>query len=168
MKPVNVYTKQARIAELARINPAMAFTSLNHHLDVEWLRCAYKLTRKDGACGIDGQTAKDYEADLENNLKDLLDRIKSGRYKAPPARRAYIPKGDGSLRELGIPTFEDKVAQRAIVLLLEPIYEHDFLPCSYAFRPERSTHEALRNLRAHIMERGCRWVLDVDVPVSAP
>lgn len=163
MKPINVSTKQARIAELARNNPTMAFTSLNHHLDVEWLRYAYELTRKDGATGVDGQTAKDFERDLEGNLQDLLDRMKSGRYRAPPARRTYIPKGDGSLRPLGIPTFEDKVAQRAIVLLLEPIYEHDFLPCSYGFRPGRSAHDALRDLRAHIMERGGRWVLDVDL-----
>lgn len=128
LKPANVSTKQQRIAELARKNPKMAFTSLNHFLDEEWLRYAYELTRKDGAVGIDGQTAADYEANLEQNLRDLLGRIKSGRYLAPPVRRAYIPKADGSKRPLGIPTFEDKVAQRAIVLLLEPIYEQDFLP----------------------------------------
>lgn len=120
----------------------MAFTSLNHHLDVEWLRHAFDLTRKDGAVGVDGKTAADYEANLEDNLQDLLGRIKSGRYVAPPVRRAHIPKADGSARPLGIPTFEDKVAQRAIVLLLEPIYEQDFLPCSYGFRPGRSAHQA--------------------------
>jgi retron-type reverse transcriptase len=139
----------------------MAFTSLNHYLDEEWLRYAYELTRKDGAVGIDGQKAAEYEANLEQNLRDLLGRIKSGRYLAPPVRRAYIPKADGSKRPLGIPTFEDKVAQRAIVLLLEPIYEQDFLPCSYGFRPQRSTHHALRDLRSFIMENGVRWVLDV-------
>lgn len=163
MKPVNVSTKQRRIAELAKKHPSMVFTSLNHYLDEEWLRYAYDLTRKDGATGIDGQTAADYEADLETNLRDLLGRIKSGRYKAPPVRRTYIPKADGSSRPLGIPTFEDKVAQRAIVLLLEPIYESVFLPCSYGFRPGRSAHQALRDLRAGIMERGGRWVLDVDL-----
>lgn len=141
----------------------MAFTSLNHHLDVELLRRAYELTRKDGAVGIDGQTAADYARDLEANLESLLGRIKSGSYKAPPVRRAHIPKADGSMRPLGIPTFEDKVAQRAIVLLLEPIYEHDFLPCSYGFRPGRSAHDALRDLRAGIMTRKGRWVLDVDL-----
>jgi retron-type reverse transcriptase len=107
----------------------MAFTSLNHHLDEEWLRYAYDLTRKDGATGIDGQTAADYEANLGENLRSLLGRIKSGRYVAPPVRRVHIPKADGTMRSLGIPTFEDKVAQRAIVLLLEPVYEQDFLPC---------------------------------------
>jgi RNA-directed DNA polymerase len=163
LKPDPVSTKQARIAELARKNPSMAFTSLNHHLDVELLRRAFELTRKDGAVGIDGHTAADYEKSLEVNLEALLGRIKSGSYKAPPVRRAYIPKADGSMRPLGIPTFEDKVAQRAIVLLLEPIYEHDFLPCSYGFRPGRSAHDALRDLRAGIMTRNGRWVIDVDL-----
>ena len=163
MKPSAVSTKQRRIAELARRNPRMAFTSLNHHLDEEWLRYAYDLTRKDGATGIDGQTGADYEANLEENLRDLLGRIKSGRYFAPPVRRVHIPKADGTTRPLGIPTFEDKVAQRAVVLLLEPIYEQDFLPCSYGFRRRRSAHQALRNLRSSIMESGLRWVLDVDL-----
>jgi group II intron reverse transcriptase/maturase len=163
LKPANVSTKQRRIAELARTNPKMAFTSLNHHLDEEWLRYAYELTRKDGATGVDGRTAADYEANLEENLRGLLGRIKSGRYYAPPVRAATIPKADGTARTLGIPTFEDKVAQRAIVLLLEPLYEQDFLPCSYGFRPGRSAHQALRDLRSAIMERGLRWLLDVDL-----
>ena len=102
------------------------FTSLHHLIDGEWMREAHRLTRKDGAAGIDGVTAADYEKDLEANLDDLLDRIKSGRYFAPPVRRHYIPKADGTKRPLGIPTFEDKVAQRAILMLLEPIYETDF------------------------------------------
>ncbi len=163
LKPESVSTKQRRIAELARTNPKMAFTSLNHHLDEEWLRHAYDLTRKDGAVGTDGRTAADYEAKLEENLRDLLGRIKSGRYFAPPVRRAHIPKADGTTRPLGIPTFEDKVAQRAIVLLLEPLYEQDFKPCSYGFRPGRSAHQALRDLRSFTMENGVRWVLDVDL-----
>lgn len=163
LKPESVSTKQRRIAELARTNPKMAFTSLNHHLDEEWLRYAYSLTRKDGAVGIDGQTAADYEAKLEENLRSLLGRIKSGSYRAPPVRRVYIPKANGKTRPLGIPTFEDKVAQRAIVLLLEPIYEHDFLPCSYGFRPGRSAHQALRDLRSRIMGNNGRWILDVDI-----
>lgn len=163
MKPDPVSTKQTRIAELARKNPSMAFTSLNHHLDVELLRRAFEQTRKDGAAGIDGQTAADYEKNLEKNLEGLLGRIKSGSYRAPPVRRAFIPKADGSQRPLGIPTFEDKVAQRAIVWLLEPIYEHDFLPCSYGFRRGRSAHQALQDLRTSMMTRGVRWVLDVDL-----
>ena len=108
---------------------------------------AYRLTRKDGAPGTDGVMAADYEVNLEANLLSLLERIKSGRYRAPPVRRAYIPKADGSQRMLGIPTFEDKVAQRAVTMVLEAIYEQDFLPCSYGFRPGRSAHQALRTLR---------------------
>ena len=124
---------------------------------------AYRLTRKDGAPGIDGVTAKDYEANLEANLLDLLARIKSGRYQAPPVRRHYIPKADGTKRPLGIPTLEDKVAQRAIVMLLEPMYETEFLPCSYGFRPGKSPHDALRALRNGFMEQGLRWAVDADI-----
>jgi retron-type reverse transcriptase len=138
-------------------------TSLHHLIDLEWMNEAYRLTRKDGAPGIDGVTATDYEANLEANLLDLLTRIKSGRYIAPPVRRHYIPKADGTKRPLGIPTLEDKVAQRAILLLLEPIYEMDFLPCSYGFRPGRSAHHALHALRVGFMEQGLRWVVDVDI-----
>ena len=148
---------------MARANRDRAFSSLHHVIDMEWMAEAYRQTRKDGAPGIDGVTAATYEANLEANLKDLLDRINTGRYVAPPVRRAYIPKADGSQRPLGIPTFEDKVAQRAIVMLLEPIYEEDFLPCSYGFRPGRSAHEALHDLRTAFMMQGLRWVLDVDI-----
>jgi group II intron reverse transcriptase/maturase len=163
LKPEGVSTKQRRIAELARANPKMAFTSLSHHIDEEWLRYAFDLTRKDGAVGVDGQRAAEYEMNLEENLRGLLGRIKSGSYRAPPVRRALIPKADGKMRPLGIPTFEDKVAQRAIALLLEPIYEHDFLPCSFGFRPGKSPHQALNELRSFIMENNSRWVLDVDL-----
>jgi group II intron reverse transcriptase/maturase len=125
---------------------------------------AHRQTRKDGAAGIDGATAADYEVNLESNLLDLQERIKSGRYKAPPVRRVYIDKADGSRRPLGIPTFEDKVAQRAIKMLLEPIYEQDFLDCSYGFRPKRSAHQALQDIRSALMTaQGLRWVVDVDI-----
>ena len=139
------------------------FTSLHHLIDGDWMREAYRLTRKDGATGIDGVTAADYKKDLEANLESLLDRIKSGSYRAPPVRRHYIPKADGTKRPLGIPTFEDKVAQRAILMLLEPIYETDFLPCSYGFRRGRSAHDALNALRKGIIEQRQRWVIDADV-----
>ena len=131
MKPESVSTKQKRIAELAGKSPAMAFTSLNQYLDAEWLRYAYECTRKDGAVGVDGQTAEEYAVNLRSNLADLIERLKSGRYRAPPLRRHYIDKpGGGGKRGLAIPSFEDKVAQRAIVMLLEPLFEQDFLPCS--------------------------------------
>jgi len=162
--PEIVSTRQQRIAEMARQAPEMAFTSLSHHIDINWLYEAYRKTRKDGAPGIDGQTAKDYEANLEGNLRSLLDRAKSGeRYKAPPVRRVYIPKGDGGTRSLGIPTFEDKVLQRAVAMVLEPIYEQDFLDCSYGFRPGRSAHQALRAGRERLMAMGGGWVLEVDI-----
>ena len=162
MNPANLSTKRQWIAELARTKPGTVLFSLHHVIDLEWMQEAHDLTRKDGATGIDGVTAAEYEANLEANLVDLLDRIKSGRYKAPPVRRTYIPKADGSRRPLGIPTFEDKVAQRAIVMVLETIYEQDFRPCSYGFRPGRSAHEALRELHSAIM-KGQYWVLDVDI-----
>ena len=104
---------------MARTKRGTALCSLHHVIDLDWMKEAYRLTRKDGAPGIDGVTAEDYEANLEANLLDLLERIKSGRYRAPPVRRAYIPKADGSQRMLGIPTFEDKVAQRAVTMMLE-------------------------------------------------
>jgi retron-type reverse transcriptase len=141
----------------------VALSSLHQVIDLEWLKEAYRLTRKDGAPGIDGVMANEYAANLEANLLDLLDRIKSGRYKAPPVRRTYIPKTDGSRRPLGIPTFEDKVAQRAIVMVLEAVYEQDFLPCSYGFRPSRAAHQALQALRTAIMSQRLRWVLDIDI-----
>jgi RNA-directed DNA polymerase len=119
---------------------------------------AYRLTRKDGAPGIDGVTAADYEVNL-----GLLERIKSGRYRAPPVRRAYIPKADGSQRMLGIPTFEDKVAQRAVTMVLEEVYEQDFLPCSYGFRPGRSAHHALRTLQNVLWAKRLYWVVDIDI-----
>ena len=149
---------------LAKQSPQMAFTSLAYLMDVDWLKEAYRRTRKDGAVGVDGVTADEYEQDLEGNLQSLLDRAKSGTYRAPPVRRMHIPKGGSSTetRPLGIPTLEDKVLQRAVVMLLEPIYEQDFLDCSYGFRPGRSSwnvrpagiHPLLGPLSARLL--GCQ------------
>ncbi len=127
------------------------------------MRYAYERTRKDGAVGVDGQTAQEYALNLEQNLRGLLDRLKSGRYRAPPVRRHYIDKPDGGQRGLGIPSFEDKVAQRAIVMLLEPIFEQDFLDCSFGFRTGRSAHQALQALRTGILAQRGYWVLEVDI-----
>lgn len=163
--PVDVSTKRQRIAQLARQSPEMGFTSLAHLIDTDWLREAYRLTRKDGAVGVDGQTGEDDAVDLEGNLRSLLERAKSGTYQAPPVRRVHIPKA-GSVAEtrpLGIPTFEDKVLQRAVVMVLEAVYEQDFLDCSYGFRPGRSAHQALDAVWRRTMAMGGGWIVDVDV-----
>lgn len=160
----SVLTKLRRIAELAKEDPARSFLSLAHHIDVKFLHEAYERTRKDGAVGVDGQTAAQYAEALEGNLEDLLNRFKAGTYRAPPVRRVYIPKGDGKKqRPLGIPTFEDKVLQMAVNMVLTAIYEEDFKDSSYGFRPGRSAHEALEALWGGIMKMGGGWVLDVDV-----
>jgi group II intron reverse transcriptase/maturase len=159
-----ISTRLQRIAELAREAPERAFLSLAHYIDIELLREAYRRTRKNGAPGIDGQTAEQYEANLEENLQSLLDRFKSGRYHAPPVLRVHIPKGDGSkTRPIGIPTFEDKVLQRAVAMVLGAVYEQDFLDCSYGFRPGRSAHQALNELWHEVMKMGGGWVYEVDI-----
>ena len=162
--PETVSTGLQRIAKLAKEAPDRAFLSLAHHIDMDFLREAYRRTRKGGAVGVDGQTGEEYGRDLEVNLQLLLDRFKSGRYQAPPVRRVHIPKGDGTqTRPIGIPTFEDKVLQRAVAMVLEAVYEQDFLRCSYGFRPGRSAHSALANLGYEAMQRGGGWVLEVDI-----
>ena len=162
--PDTVSLKQQRIAMLAKRNPQMSFTSLAYLMDLDWLREAYGRTRKDGAVGVDGVTADTYAEHLEENLQSLLDRAKSGAYRAPPVRRVHIPKGKGNAtRPIGIPSFEDKVLQRAVVMLLEPIYEQDFCPCSYGFRPGRSAHDALEAIWKQTMGHAGGWVLDVDI-----
>jgi RNA-directed DNA polymerase len=159
-----VSTKLQRIAEMAKAAPDMAFTTLAHHIDIGWLREAYRRTRKDGAKGVDGRTAADYAANLEENLRSLLDRAKSGTYRAPPVRRVHIPKGDGKqTRPIGIPTFEDKVLQRAVVMLLEAVYEQDFHDFSYGFRPGRSAHQALEAVQSTLVKMAGGWVLEVDI-----
>jgi group II intron reverse transcriptase/maturase len=132
---------------------------------MEWMREAYATTRKDGATGVDGQTAEQYAESLEIKLEELLCRAKSGTYRAPPVRRVYIPKGNGKgeVRPIGIPTIEDKVLQRAVKMVLDPLYEQEFLDCSYGFRPGRSAHGALSALRDAIMNAGNGWVLEVDI-----
>jgi group II intron reverse transcriptase/maturase len=164
LKNEDVSTKQRRIARLAKGSPEMGFTSLNHLIDMDWLKEAFRLTRKSGAPGIDGQTAEEYEADLEVNLQSLLERAKAGTYRAPPVRRKHIPKGTGTeTRPIGIPTFEDKVLQRSVVMLLEPIYEQDFHDGSYGFRPRRSPHDAMDVLRKETTRIGGGWILEVDL-----
>jgi RNA-directed DNA polymerase len=161
--PDTISTKLQRIAELARKNPQEALLTLAHHIDVEFLREAYRRTRKDGATGVDGQTSSDYEARLEENLQALLHRFKSGTYRAPPVRRVYIPKDKGGSRPIGIPTFEDKILQRAVAMVLEAIYEQDFVSWSYGFRPGRSAHQALAAVWAELTKMRGGWVVEVDI-----
>jgi RNA-directed DNA polymerase len=163
--PDIVSTKQERIATLAKQSPQMSFTSLAYLMDLQWLTGAYHRTRKTGATGVDGQTWHEYGQDLEANLRSLLERAKSGRYTAPPVKRAYIPKAGSPTqkRPIGIPTLEDKVLQRAGVMLLEPIYEQDFVQGSYGFRPGRGAHDALERLWRETMNANGGWVLEVDI-----
>lgn len=159
-----VSTKMEQIALNATRLPDVSFTSLAYHIDLKWLYEAFKETRKDGAVGIDDVTAEDYEKELKVNLKSLLDRMKSGRYRAPPVKRVYIPKsGSKEKRPLGIPTFEDKIAQKAVKWVIEPVYEQDFYDCSYGFRPNRSQHQALKVLWNGLMKMGGGWIIDLDI-----
>ena len=162
--PTSVSTRLRGIAALARKAPGMVLTTLAHHIDIGLLREAYRRTRKDAAPGVDGQMAKDYAKALDENLASLLRRLKTGTYRAPPVRRVEIPKGSGSqTRPIGIPTFEDKVLQRAVAMVLEAVYEQDFLDCSHGFRPRRSAHEALEALWQSTMNLRGGWVLEVDI-----
>jgi retron-type reverse transcriptase len=163
-RSVDVLTVQQRIAELARERPQECFTALNHYLTVDWLRAAFYRVKPDSAPGVDGQSWNDYAAQLEENLRSLLDRAKSGRYVAPPVKRVHIPKGDGKeTRGIGMPTIEDKVLQRAVALLLEPIYEQEFKGFSYGFRPGRSALEAVACIWSQCMNQNIRWILEVDI-----
>jgi RNA-directed DNA polymerase len=163
--PQAVSTRIERIAMLAKQMPGVQLRTLAHHIDIAWMKEAHRRIRKDGATGVDGQTAAEYATKLESNLQSLLDRAKSGdHYRAPPVRRVHIPKGSGTkTRPIGIPTFEDKVLQKAVAMVLEAVYEQDFLDCSYGFRPGRSAHDALQAVWKHTMNMGDGWVLEADI-----
>ena len=164
LSPTTVSTRLQRIATLASEDPERVLTTLAHHIDVAFLREAYRRTRKDGAVGVDGQMAQSYAEDLESNLESLLHRFKSGAYYAPPVRRVYIPKDNGkAFRPIGIPSFEDKVLQRAVAMVLEAVYEQDFRDCSFGFRPGRSPHQALDTFRNQVMEMRGGWVIKIDI-----
>jgi RNA-directed DNA polymerase len=164
LSPRNVSTTLQRIADMARESPERVFTSIHHVVDLELLREAFRRTRKDGAVGVDGQGSEAFAANLEQNLQSLRDRLKLGTYYAPPVRRVHIPKGDGAkTRPIGIPTFEDKVLQRAVTMVLEAIYEQDFKDCSYGFRPGRSAHQALEEIFQRMMKMRGGWVIELDI-----
>ena len=159
-----VLTKQEQIAYRAKHHPQEAFTSLGHNLTRQWLETAYHRTRKDGAVGIDGITSQEYAKSLDENLERLSDQARSGRYHAPPVRRGYVPKpGKTETRPIGMPGFEDKILQRGVTMILEPIYEQTFLDCSYGFRPGRSAHQALEAIWQQAQRMGGCWLLEVDI-----
>ena len=161
----NMYTKQQRIAQAAEKHAGKSLTSVSHHIDAEWLYCAYELTRKDGAVGVDGVTAAEYEVGLWERLEKLVELLKSGKYFAPPVKRVYIPKAGSKTekRPIGIPTYEDKILQRAIVMALEPIFEKEFYDFSYGFRPGKSAHHALERLWKESMSMNGGYVIDMDI-----
>jgi len=152
-----------RVRRLARADRDVRFTALLHHLCVDRLREAYRATRPGAAPGVDGVSWHEYGVELEDNLEDLHDRVMSGAYRAVPSRRVFIPKPDGRLRPLGVAALEDKILQRALVEVLNAIYEQDFLGFSYGFRPGRSAHDALDALAVGIERKRVRWVLDADI-----
>jgi len=158
-----VSTKLQRIAEQAVQYPEMVFTTLAYHMDVDFLREAYRRTRKSAAPGVDGVTARKYAEHLEENLQALHECMRSGRYKAPPVKRVWLDKEDGKKRPIGLPAFEDKIVQRAVTMLLGAIYENDFHDCSYGFRAGRSAHQALHEIRERCMGMNIGWIVDADV-----
>jgi RNA-directed DNA polymerase len=152
-----------RVREVARRDKGARFTALLHHVSLGRLRAAYWAIRPQAAPGVDGVTWTDYGQDLEINLLDLHGRVQSGRYRAKPSRRVYIPKADGRLRPLGIAALEDKIVQRAVVEVLNAVYEVDFRGFSYGFRPGRGPHHALDALAVGIQRKKVNWVLDADI-----
>ena len=154
MRSPTVYTKLQQLAKQAVQHPERVFTTVAHLVDVDMLREAFYRTA-DKAPGVDKVTKKAYERDLEANLADLHERLRTGRYFAPPVERVWIDREDGKKRPIGKPTFEDKVAQRAYAMVLSAIYEKDFLSCSYGYRLGLSSHHALDALRVQAMRRMC-------------
>jgi RNA-directed DNA polymerase len=154
---------QARIREAVERNPKEKLTALLHHVTVDTLREAFFKLKKKAAVGVDQVTWGDYARDLDRNLTDLAARVHRGAYRALPSRRVFIPKADGKLRPLGIAAIEDKIVQMAIVAILTPIYENEFLGLSYGFRPGRGQHDALDALAVGIKTRNINWVLDADI-----
>src|SRR5216683_3134407 len=156
-------TKLDRIAELAREDPKRQFFSIAHLITPEALEAAFRSLRKAASAGVDGVTYEEYEANAGRNIRQLHQRLTDGTYQAQPLRRIYIPKEDGKQRPISIPALEDKIVQKAVVEILNAIYEQDFLDCSYGFRPGRGQHQALDEVGRVICTRPTGWVLEIDV-----
>jgi len=161
--PQTISTRLQGIAEQAVRYPDMVFNNLYHKIDVDLLRVAYRQTRKDAAPGIDKVTAKEYAENLEGNLRDLCERLRRGKYVAPPVERVWIDKEDGRKRPIGKPTFEDKIVQRAVEILLSVIYDVDFYNFSHGFRKGHSQHKALHELREQCLGLNIGWIVDADI-----
>jgi group II intron reverse transcriptase/maturase len=160
---VGVSSDLDRVRQVARKDRDVRFTALLHHVSVDRLREAYRAISPNAAAGVDGVMWRDYGLDLEANLRDLHARVHRGAYRARPSRRVFIPRPDGRRRPLGVASLEDKILQRAVVEVLNAIYEEDFLGFSYGFRPERSQHDALDALAAGITRKKVSYVLDADI-----
>ena len=160
---LSVSSELGRVRRVALKDKDVRFTALLHHVTVDRLRAAYRAISPKAAPGVDGVTWEDYGQDLESNLQDLHARLHRGAYRARPSRRVFIPKSDGRLRPLGVASLEDKILQRALVEVLNAVYEVDFLGFSYGFRPGRSPHDALDALAAGIERKKVNWVLDADI-----
>lgn len=163
LRPDRVSTRLQRIAKLSRDLKGKVLTTLSHHIDLLWLYEAHRKTRLDGAVGLDRQTGAEYTSNLDSNLRSLLERFHTGGYRAPSVRRVEIPKGDGGVRSIGIPTYEDKLLQGAVAMVLSAVYEEEFLDHSYGFRAGRSAHGALQAVWDGAMKQGGGWVLDLDI-----
>lgn len=160
---LDMSTKLCKVAERAKREPAGRFHSLAHLIDVELLAGAFGRLRNDAAVGVDGITKEHYGQELESNLKDLHERLRTKRYRHQPIRRVHIPKEKGRTRPIGISTIEDKVVQNALRTVLEAVYEQDFLDCSYGFRPGRSAHDAVRALTRAVGVGEANWILEFDI-----
>jgi len=156
-------TKLARITEKAKTDRKLRFTSLAHLLTPEFLIETWKQMNRRGASGVDGETTKEFESDLETRVEQLCARLRARQYRPPPVRRVEIPKGEGKTRPLGIPTVEDRLVQRAVARILSAIFEQNFLECSYGFRPGRNPHQALRALRSHFVAEKVRHMYEADI-----
>ena len=163
MSAPTVSTRLAQIAEQSKREPARVFTTLVHHLDEDFLTEALHQLRKDAAAGIDQMTVAEYSQNLKENISALHQRLVNRTYRAQPAKRVWIPKADGSQRPLAILVLEDKIVQRAVVMLLEAVYEPHFHAFSYGFRRQHSAHGALSYLRDQCLKLGINWIIDADI-----
>src|ERR1700732_3214392 len=156
-------TKLDRLTELAKEEPKRQFFSIAHLITPEALYAAFRSLRKEASAGVDGVTYQEYQRDAERKIQELYQPLKDGKYQAQPLRRVYIPKENGKQRPISIPAREDKIVQKAMVEVLNAIYEQDFLECSYGFRPGRGQHQALEEVGRIICTRPIGWILEIDI-----